>query len=167
MKLSIGLAMMAVLGLVAACSGGETTPAGGRAKETAPTEKAPSTSDPAPAAPSGSTDGTPTNDASTPGEIPPQAVCVDECAASNPEGAKDFGSILLPCACAADVCGDVCSGCATATTAKDLLGAPEDACRTCVRESLGNGQACNTKLRAECPKKASCPGFAICAQSCQ
>jgi hypothetical protein len=159
----------------AACSASDPEPApptGGRSDGPVGQDESPSTP-----SPSGSATRSPAAGASAPpqaaadgGAAPAgegaAATCVKACAADNPDGEEEFSAILVPCACAADACRDACSTCPTATSSNDLLGGTA-ACRACVQKTLAGGGACNTKLRKECPAKASCPAYAICAQQCQ
>lgn len=72
-----------------------------------------------------------------------------------------------PCAFDDDACEAVCDACSKPNaSAQDFLVSGSDACKTCVQNSLAIGGACNRDQRKDCPKKASCPSFAICAQSC-
>lgn len=156
--LGVGLLSVGSVFAMVACSADAppSTSEAEQTKEPAPATTTPATTTPATPAPA------PAKTANN-----AQKTCVDGCVEDNTDGAKEFASLLVPCACQADVCGDVCTaGCAADADEKDLLSTASDACRECVVAALKPGGTCNAKLQAQCPKRASCVPFALCVQGC-
>ncbi len=111
--------------------------------------------------------------------------CVVCCGEMYPAAYESFTQIVLPCACAADLCGTPDGGSdgdagagdpdastlgagACQTTCESPTTTPNASCAKCIKQSLGSQSAPGTcgSVAGECAMSSTCNPFLQCIQTC-
>jgi hypothetical protein len=165
--------VVALAGLVGACSSTTTTvagdtPEGGTSSEAGTGKETGSGKDSSTPVDTDSSV-TPTGDEACAAETTRQA-CGTCCLTNHPTGAKVISDTVIACGCKGTgsdagtaACGTECAATACAATPAT----PDMACNTCLQASVGQGGACQQAASDACTASADCVAEQKCITPCQ